>query len=211
MRFARFITSGGACHASVACEDRTMTGPGIVLVGLIPGAAASRTTKERFAARGYRVVAVELADGHAVDDGLAAVRSAMDGLAVDPACNGRIAVAGYGAGGCLAFLAATRLGAAAAVAFHAIGIGSRLSEASLVRVPLSFHFGDDDERVPAAEVRSIKGALEGFATAEIYRYPGAGQGFALAGSPGYHAAVAEQAERRAFEVLDRLRSPLGAA
>jgi carboxymethylenebutenolidase len=187
--------------ARAPAKSATMSAPGIVLVGLTAGSAA---TVERFASRGYCVVAPDVAGGPASDTGLAAVRVAIEALGTDPQCNGRIAVAGYGYGGCLAFLAATRLGAAAGVAFHGIGIGSRLADAALVRVPLSFHFGDADEFVPPEEVRSIKGALEGFATTEIYRYPGAGQGFALAGSPGYDAAAAAAAERRAFEVLDRL-------
>jgi carboxymethylenebutenolidase len=180
-----------------------MSEPGLVLVG-VRGAAA-QATADRFAARGYRVAVADLpASG---DDGetLAAVRAAMASLAADAACNGRIAVVGYGRGGAYAFLGATRLGAAAAVAFHGNGIGARLREASQVRVPLSFHFGDDDPAVPPAEVRAIKGALEGFATAEIYRYPGAGHGFTRADGPGYDRAAAELAERRAFDVLERLR------
>lgn len=180
-----------------------MSEPGIVLVG-VRGAAA-QATAYRFAARGFRVAVAEPSEAGDDDRQLAAVRDAMDGLAADAACNGRVAVVGYGRGGAFAFLAATRLGAAAAVAFHGNGIGARLSEASQVRVPLSFHFGDDDHAVPTAEVRAIKGALEGFATAEIYRYPGAGHGFTRAEGPGYDAAAAELAERRAFDLLDRLR------
>jgi carboxymethylenebutenolidase len=179
-----------------------MTGPGIVLVGLTPQSA--RATVERYAARGYRVATVGLPPDGALDAGVAAVRAAMDALAADAEGNGRIAVVGYGAGGAFAFLAATRLGAAAVAAFHGAGIGRLLSEAAQVRVPLSFHFGDADESVPLAEVRAIKGALEGFATTEIYRYPDAGAGFALAGSPGYAPEAAAAAERRVFEILDRL-------
>jgi carboxymethylenebutenolidase len=180
-----------------------MTGPGIVLVGLT--AQAAQATVERYAARGYRVATVDLPPDGALDAGVAAVQAAMGALAAGAAGNGRIAVVGYGAGGAFAFLAATRLGAAAAAAFHGVGIGRLLNEASQVRVPLSFHFGDADETVPLAEVRAIKGALEGFATTEIYRYPDAAQGFALAGSPGYAPDAAAVAERRVFETLDRLR------
>jgi carboxymethylenebutenolidase len=176
-----------------------MNEPGIVVTGLTAGA---HETLARFAARGFRVAT---AGGEDVEGALERVRAAMMTLAADPACNGRIAVVGYGRGGAAAFLAVTRLGAAAGVAFHGVGIGEQLGESALVRVPLSFHFGDADASVPPAEVRAIKGALEGFATTDIYRYPGAGQGFALAGDPGYDAAAAELAERRAFDTLDRLR------
>jgi carboxymethylenebutenolidase len=182
-------------------EELPRTGPGVVLVG-VP--AEEHTTLERYAARGYAVVAAHVGATTDVGDGLAAVRAAMDVLATRPECNGTIAVAGYGYGGRFAFLGVTRLGADAAVAFHAIGIGAHLDEASRVKKPLSFHFGDADECVPFEEVRAIKGALEGFGTTEIYRYPGVQQGFALAGSAGYDAEAAGQAERRVFAILDRL-------
>ena len=63
---------------------------------------------------------------------------------------------------------------------------------------MSLHFGDADERVPFEEVRAIKGALEGFGTTEIYRYPGVGHGFALPGDPGYDESAARDAQRRVF-------------
>jgi carboxymethylenebutenolidase len=163
--------------------------PGIVLIG------APRAAADRFARCGYPVLAAE--------PGIDAVRAAI--AALGPACGERVAVAGYGAGGCSAYLAVTRLGAVAGIGFHPVGIGAHLSEASLVRVPLSLHFGDADERVPLAEVRAIKGALEGFATTEIYRYPGAAQGFASEDDPGYEPAAAALAERRALAFLGALR------
>jgi dienelactone hydrolase len=181
MRLARFITSGR--------EGSVMTAAGIVLIGAPDSAAA------RFAQRGYPVLASEPGDD--------AVRAAI--AALGPVCGGRVAVVGYGVGGCSAFLAVTRLGAAAGIGFHPIGIGARLREAGLVRAPLSLHFGDADALVPLPEVRAIKGALEGFATTEIYRYPGAAQGFAVDGDPAFDPAAAALAERRAFDVLDALR------
>lgn len=174
---------------------------GVVLAGLPAGA---RSLRERYAARGYDVLAVEIGAAADVERGLQAIRSAMDELAARGA--GKIAVVGYGDGGRYAFLAVTRLGADAGAAFYGAGIGAHLDEAARAKLPLSFHFGDDDERVPFAEVRAIKGALEGFATTEIYRYPGVGHGFALDGDPGYDETAALQAERRVFAVLDGLSS-----
>jgi carboxymethylenebutenolidase len=173
-----------------------------VLVGVPPG---TRATLERYAARGYAVVAADVDETMDVERGLEVVRTAMDTLAAQPDCNGKVAVAGYGFGGRFAFLAVTRLGADAAVAFHGIGIGQHLDEAARAKKPLSLHFADADECVPFDEVRAVKGALEGFGTTEIYRYPGARGGFALIGDAAYDVEAAEQAERRAFAVLDRLR------
>lgn len=169
---------------------------GVVLAGAPAGATS---TIERYAARGYDVRVAGVEEAMEVDEALEAVRLAMAAFA-----GGTVAVVGYGAGGRAAFLAVTRLGADAAAVFHGTGIGDHLAESARAKKPLTFHFGDDDERVPLAEVRAIKGALEGFGTTEIYRYPGARHGFALIGDPNYDEASALAAEARVFAVLDRL-------
>ncbi len=186
----------------MASEDHPASSPGVVLVGIPPGA---RATIERFTARAYNVRVAGVHPDVDVERGLETVRSAMDALAARAGPARKVAVVGYGFGGCYAFLAVTRLGADAAAVFHGTGIGGHLDEAARVKKPLTFHFGDADDLVPFDEVRAIKGALEGFGTTEIYRYPGAKHGFALIGEPGYDEAAALQAEGRVFAVLDRLR------
>jgi carboxymethylenebutenolidase len=176
-------------------------GLGIVLVGLPAG---SGVTHERFVARGYDVLAVDVDDAAGVEGGLTAVARGMRALR-EHASARKIAVVGYGFGGRYAFLALTRLGADAAAAFHGSGIGAHLDEAPNAKLPLSLHFGDDDDRVPFEEVRAIKGALEGFATTEIYRYPGAGHGFAMREDAGFNEPAAHEAERRVFAFLDALK------
>jgi dienelactone hydrolase len=182
-------------------EQQPDRGLGVVLVGLPAG---SRTTLERFVARGYDVLAVDVDEAAGVAGSLASVRRGMDALQ-EHATAGKIAVVGYGYGGRYAFLALTRLGADAAAAFHGTGIGAHLDEAPAAKLPLSLHFGDDDDRVPFEEVRAIKGALEGFATTEIYRYPGVGQGFAMREDAGFNEPAALAAERRVFAFLDALK------
>jgi dienelactone hydrolase len=162
------------------------TGRGVVLIGA--GAAEA----QRMGARGYIITALAATD---VDAGLAALAAAMAELRADPATRGIIAVAGFGAGGALAFLAATRLGADAVATLWGAGIGAYLAESQRVRVPLSMHFADDDERVPVAEVRAIKGALEGFGTTEIYRYK------------QHDTRAEEDAERRACAVIESVNAP----
>ncbi|HEY5349268.1 MAG TPA: dienelactone hydrolase family protein [Candidatus Lustribacter sp.] len=183
-------------------EEHAANDPGVLLVGVPPEA---RATIERFTARAYRVGVAGVRPDMDVERGLEVVRSARNALAARAGSAAQIAVVGYGFGGRYAFLAVTRLGADAAAAFHGTGIGGHLEDAPRVKKPLTFHFGDADERVPLDEVRAIKGALEGFGTTEIYRYPGAQHGFALIGAPGYDEIAALQAERRVFAVLDRLR------
>jgi carboxymethylenebutenolidase len=158
-----------------------------VLVGVSP---AERAVIGRFAAHGYEVLPADVDASTELPDALAAVRAAMNALAPRVA---KIAVVGYGFGGRFAFLAVTRLGADAAGAVAGANIGAHLDESVRVKKPLTFHFADDDDAVPFAEVRAIKGALEGFGTTEIYRYP------------TFDAAALLQAERRIFAVLDGLR------
>jgi carboxymethylenebutenolidase len=159
----------------------------VVLCG-VPAVDAGRV-EARWTARGYTVASV--AAGADIDETLARVKAAMDaaGSAGRP-----IAVAGYGDGGRYAFLAATRLGADGAAAFCGSGIGSQLDEARFARVTMSLHFADDDPRVPPAEVRAIKGALEGVGTIDIYRYE------------HWDAAAEMRAEARAFAAFDGLRA-----
>ncbi len=63
-----------------------------VLVGLPAG---SRTTLERYAARGYDVLAVDVDEAAGVEGSLASVGWGMDALR-EHATDGKIAVVGYG-------------------------------------------------------------------------------------------------------------------
>lgn len=197
MRFARFITFGGEEPGNMSAQSQPPGALGVVLAGVPAGA---RSTIECYTTRGYDVRIAAVGDGTDIDAGLAAVRSAMEALAASRI----VAVVGYGAGGRYAYLAVTRLGAAAGAAFYGAGIGAHLNEASRAKLPLTLHFGDDDVHVPIEEVRRIKGALEGFATTEIYRYPGVGHGFALREDARYDETAALQAEHRVFAVLNGL-------
>jgi dienelactone hydrolase len=200
MRFARFITFEGEEPGVMVTEQQSRSRLGVVLVGVGP---ASMSTVDLYEGRGYDVTPLEVDAARSVEKNLESVGLAMAVLAAPPrTC--KVAVVGYGSGGRYAFLAVTRLGADAAAAFYGADIGLHLNEAALAKKPITFHFGDDDARVPFEEVRATKGALEGFATVEIYRYPGVGHGFALRGDAGYDEPAALQAERRVFAILDGL-------
>jgi dienelactone hydrolase len=169
--------------------------PGVVLAGLPVDPAAANAVVDRYTAHGYTVAVADVDAGGEIDAGLAAVGAAIDGLRESGAR--AVAVAGYDDGGRFAYLAVTRLGADGAVAFRGFGIVDHLSEARNVKAPMSLHFADDDARIPFADVRAIKGALEGFGTVEIYRYA------------TFDARASEQAGSRAFAVLDALRARQG--
>ena len=121
------------------------------------------------------------------------------------ACNGRLGAIGYCAGGELAFLAATRLGAEAVAAFHATRIDRHLSEAGSVRGALSLHYGGNDPLVPMSEVAQVQQCFRNNRRVEISVYPGAGHGFSFRGRPSYHELAATQSRAAAAKVLSALK------
>jgi dienelactone hydrolase len=90
---------------------------------------------------------------------------------------------GYCAGGQFAYLAATRLDADVAVAFHGTHIHSHLAEAHRIRGRLSLHYGGRDPLVPMAGVAQVQAAFTGNAAVDIHVCKGAAHGFSFAGRP----------------------------
>lgn len=124
-------------------------------------------------------------------------------LRAHPRSNGKVAVLGFCFGGGYAHLAARKLGANAAGAFHGTGIGAQLADAGSVNVPLSYHFGAEDPIVPVDEVNAIKAAFADKPNVEIKLYDGATHNFAMPQKPGYNPEV-QKASRAA--VLETFRS-----
>jgi carboxymethylenebutenolidase len=108
-----------------------------------------------------------------VDD----ARAAAQWLRASPQCNGRVAAIGFCMGGRIAFLAASRAGADAAVGLYALGIAKHLDEVRDMAVPLQLHYGLNDEHIPKSEIDAVAAAAAGNKQVEIQLYPGAGHGF----------------------------------
>jgi carboxymethylenebutenolidase len=142
-----------------------------------------------------------------VDRAIEDVRALASMLAASRCCNGRLGALGYCAGGELAFLAATRLGAQAVAAFHGTRIDRHLDEAHRVPGTLSLHFGGNDPLVPLEEVSRIQDRFRGDPRVEISVYAGAGHGFSFAGRPSYHELAATQSSRKAETALAALLAP----
>jgi carboxymethylenebutenolidase len=120
-------------------------------------------------------------------------------------CNGTFAALGFCAGGELAFLAATRLGAKAVATFHATYIHRHLDEADKIGGRISLHYGGNDPLVPMTQVDAIRAGLSSDPRVEIHVYPGAGHGFSFPGQPSFNEVAATESGRRAQEVLNELK------
>lgn len=138
------------------------------------------------------------------DQGMRDIEDLMNDLRAHPRCNGKIAVLGFCFGGKYAHLAAARLGANAAAAFHGTLIGESLNEMPPANCPISFHFGADDPIVPMAEVEAIRKAYAGHANAEIVVHAGASHNFSMPDKQGYDpkaAASSRAAALKAFRAM----------
>lgn len=131
----------------------------------------------------------------------------MEDLRNRPECNGKVAVMGFCFGGPVAFCAATRLGAAAAVGFHGSPMSQYLGEIGNVKGPLCFNWGDNDEVTPMDEIAKCQEAFKGVKDAEIHVFPGANHGYMQkrAGMEGRHdPKAAEQSWKNALAALAKV-------
>ena len=140
-----------------------------------------------------------------VDQALTDMEPLVARLRSSGACNGRLGAIGFCAGGELAFLAATRLGAEATAAFHPTRIDRHLDEAGKLRGSLILHYGEADPLVPMSEVARVQEAFKGDERAEICVYPGAAHGFSFKGNPSYHELAATRSRAHAEKILSRLQ------
>jgi len=113
------------------------------------------------------------------------------------AATGKVGVVGYCWGGTMAFLAAARLNIAAAVAYYGGGIHDHTDEKP--RVPVMFHFGEQDTHIPMSAVAQIKAAYP----QGIYHLYAAGHGFNCTDRASFDAASAKLALQRSLEFLHR--------
>jgi carboxymethylenebutenolidase len=103
----------------------------------------------------------------------------------------KVGVVGYCLGGTLAWLAATRLRAAAAVGYY----GGRIANYALETpsAPVMLHFGKDDAHIPASEIEKVHAAHP---EVEIFLYENAGHAFNRDIGPGYNPKAAFEARER---------------
>lgn len=106
----------------------------------------------------------------------------------------KVGVVGYCFGGRVAFLAATRTDADAAVGYYGGGIDNFVGEAHAIGKPVLLHFASDDAHIDAAVLGRIHAALDGNRHVEIVEYPGVDHGFATQTGKRRNEAAAQTAD-----------------
>lgn len=109
----------------------------------------------------------------------------------------KVGVIGYCFGGTIAWLASTRLGAAAAVGYYGGRIANYAAEDPAC--PVMLHFGRQDAHIPAEEVAKVQSAHP---DVEIYWYD-AGHGFNCDARSSDNAAAASEARERSLAFLKK--------
>lgn len=110
---------------------------------------------------------------------------------------GKVGVVGYCWGGLQAYLAAGALNIDAAVAYYGGGIDRHLDRKP--KVPVLFHFGDQDAHIPPSAVARIRAA---WPQGTYFLYP-AQHGFNCTDRASYDAACAKLAFERSLDFLAR--------
>jgi carboxymethylenebutenolidase len=128
-----------------------------------------------------------------VEKALADVAAAMEFAA--SATGKKVGVIGFCFGGTLAWLAATRLQPAAAVAYYGGRIANYAAETPAA--PVMLHFGKQDKHIPAEEVEKLNAAHPGV---EVYWYD-AGHGFNCDARASYDREAARLARERSLVFL----------
>jgi carboxymethylenebutenolidase len=218
---------GGSFEAYLALPAQTPA-PGILVIVPIFGVTEEmRGVVDRYAARGYAVIApdpfwrVQPGTLPRTDEGRAQasarakqvdVQHELDDLRVTletlralPECNGKVGVVGFCFGGRYAFLAAAQLDVQAAAGFHPTQIGASLDAAPAISVPLSLHYGGNDPVTPPEEIAATRAALAGKPGIEIMVHPGVGHNFSLEGIPGYQEEAARISDARAFALFEDMQ------
>ncbi|HSR24264.1 MAG TPA: dienelactone hydrolase family protein [Candidatus Eisenbacteria bacterium] len=231
---AESVTAGDAaglpCHLAIPASGR---GPGVLVLQEIFGVNDYvRGRCETLAGLGYVAMApdlywrlepgVEIAHDEAglqrafgylqrLDEPLAVrdAGAALDRLRGLPEVTGTAGVLGFCMGGRIGYHVTARFRPDAAVLYYGSGTADALELAGEIRCPVLFHFGGDDQYLPAEQVERIRAAFRGRDDLEFDVQPGAGHAFDNYLAPMFHVAHARRAAWALTEDFLRRRLPAG--
>jgi carboxymethylenebutenolidase len=128
-------------------------------------------------------------------------RSTMAHLRAHPACNGKVAVTGFCAGGNTAFLGVARFGADAAASYYGTRLHTFLDEIGNITAPTVLHIAEHDHTYPDEERDNILKAARKNPHVKAYVYD-APHGFA---SSTIDKEAQSLAHRRTFDLFATLK------
>lgn len=191
--------------ASYRSVPASGNGPGLVLLQ-VGTAYDLRPVADRFAEEGYVAMTADLpadlaGDKLDVERCLACLSAVVQAR---PVAAGKVGVAGFGTGGLLAYLAASRLPIDAAAIFDAPDLERQPQTDPELRCPMVLHFGTV-ERASAAAAARARETLTG--DLAVFAYPEAAPGFYLPGHAGFQHLAAQLAHSRTIALLRRTLGP----
>ncbi|MDR0226172.1 MAG: dienelactone hydrolase family protein [Burkholderiaceae bacterium] len=221
----------GSFNAYLAVP-RSGKGPGLVLAQEIFGVNATmREVADYYAEEGYVVLVpdlfwrqqpdVEL--GYTPEDwqqafafykgfdearGVQDIQACITALRQRPEVeDGKVGVLGFCLGGKLAYLAACRTDADAAVGYYGVGIDTALDEADRIGCRLTLHVAELDGFCPPEARERIVQSLRGRPGVQVHVYPGVDHAFARKGGEHFHRASALMAHERSIATLKAAMGP----
>jgi carboxymethylenebutenolidase len=157
-----------------------------------------------FAEEGYVAMTADLpgdlaGDKFDAERGLAYLSAVLQAR---PVSAGKVGVIGFGAGGLLAYLAASRLPIDAAAAFDAPDLDRQQQTDPELRCPLVVQFGTH-ERSTAAAAAKVRAALSRSGDLAVFEYADASPGFYLPDHANFQHLAAQLAHSRTIALLRR--------
>ena len=131
--------------------------------------------------------------------GMADIQSTVTTLRGTSGCTGKVGAIGYCLGGRLAFAAATRTDADAAVSYYGVYLHEHIGEN--VKAPLMVHIAGEDEFFPKEGRDAVRNAFGKNPKVVIHDYPGRNHAFARVGGSNYHKGDADLANGRSIAFL----------
>ncbi len=192
---------GGEFGAHLVLPDAGR-GPGIVVIQEIFGLTRYiRDACERLAGLGYvalapdlywriepgvdldeqRPEALQAAYGYmgkldfpqAADDAVAT----LEHLRKLPETGGRAGILGFCLGGGISYMVAANDAPDTCVSYYGSAVPGALGLAAQVKCPILFHFGAEDDYIPAEKREAVRDAFAGHPDVEFHVHPGAGHAF----------------------------------
>jgi carboxymethylenebutenolidase len=132
--------------------------------------------------------------------GVKDLQAGISFLRARPECNGKVGVTGFCLGGTMAYLAASRTDAEAAVGYYGTRIHLFTAEGKDISKPLILHFGELDHTTPPELLQGqILPAIKDNPNVQAFVYPGLVHAFANHRRPDtYNAEVTKVANTRTF-------------